>query len=88
MSGIELAANYYTTRAHYSDNLADRRFSAGRSGYSLCNTESNPVRVYDQTASTADQVRWGGSPKSVKKIEDLPVCKKCAKAAEKRQSSS
>ena len=80
----EPCTNWYRTRRHLSVDLAEDR-PYGRSGRSLCWTESNPVEVYDQawiTEWARDRRRLGFATKDVV-VVDLPECKKCAAKAAK-----
>lgn len=87
MTGIERASDVFKKKAHYaiSDEMVVRRNGDGRHGRALCWEPGNPIRVYDQLAIDMDM-----SPgwRKRKVIEDLPLCKRCAKAAEKHQPST
>lgn len=72
---MQLGANWYRTRAHYSDALVTRR-SVGSEGPSLCSTENFPVTVFDAEAHAAIEETYGLTPKT---IESLPLCKKCVR---------
>lgn len=75
MSAPEPATNWYGTRRHYSSDLAPNSFGhKGREGSSLCSSENNPVRVWDQDGidGNAEHYRTK-SPR----IADLPECKRC-----------
>lgn len=75
------AANYYQTRRHYTLEMKPERYDPGFWGNALCSTESNPVVIYDQSYHEAMAEKYGTH--KVKPFESLPLCKKCAKKAEK-----
>jgi hypothetical protein len=74
----ELAANWYATRLHYSEDLKAQGMNGvlGRTGHGLCSTDRMPVDVYDQTAH---EWYWERSGAKGKSFAGLPLCKKCEK---------
>ena len=85
----EPCTNWYRTRRHLSTNLAvDDYYRPGRTGRSLCWSESNPVTVYDQTAVDVydRERRQLGFAKKPVVVADLPACKKCAAKLAKMKS--
>ena len=80
MTELTRASNWYQTRAHLVAALRPASYG-GQRGAALCSTESNPVEVYDQAGQQGLSVQYWGH--KVKQIDDLPLCKKCEKKAEK-----
>jgi hypothetical protein len=77
---MELASNWYRTRAHYSVDLQPARYGEGREGDALCSGLNMAVFVYDKAAHEDHERRFSLTPKP---IEALPLCKKCERAAKK-----
>jgi hypothetical protein len=75
---VELASNWYRTRAHYSSALEPARHGDGREGEALCSRANMSVFVYDKAAHEAHERKYSLTPKP---IESLPLCKKCERAA-------
>lgn len=76
----EPAANYGTTRRHYSTNLIPASYGApGKEGVSICRPAAD---VYDETAINAILAPYRqGKPLIV--VADLPECMRCARALTK-----
>jgi hypothetical protein len=79
--GLILAANLGQTRAHFATEMEPTSYDTGRWGKALCSNEVTPVVVYDQ----AHHDVWLDKPK---RFEDLPLCKRCAKKAEKLENAA
>jgi hypothetical protein len=77
---MELASNWYRTRAHYSVALQPARYGEGREGDALCSGLNMAVVVYDKAAHEDHERRFSLASKP---IETLPLCKKCERAAKK-----
>lgn len=85
MTGLELAANYYETRAHWSADLAPEHVGlVGRRGTALCITGGSRVVVFDQQYMDRKHAVWETSPKD---HSALPLCKHCERARAKLEAS-
>jgi hypothetical protein len=82
MTVVYEGANYYMTRKHYTLEFEADNRQTGHFGNALCDSESNPVQIYDQDHCDASRKRWGTNP--APRMADLTLCRKCAKQAEKR----
>lgn len=78
MSAVEKACNLAGTRAHYSVDLLPRNEfpEQGRHGNAICCSKPGWTVVYDQ--QFMDMTMPPGWRKR-RVIEDMPLCKKCAK---------
>jgi hypothetical protein len=80
-------SNYHQTRRHYATEMAKSKFYDGLEGNALCASRRITTTIYDQAAQDDMAVRYAFTGHKAKKITNLPLCKRCEKAAAKLEVS-